>query len=448
MTLAYQPLDMLGMVDTKTGLIDRRIFSNEDIYQMELQQIFARSWNFMCHDSQIPNPGDFFMTYIGEDRVICVRDNDGNPQVLINSCRHRGNAVCRADEGHATSFMCTYHGWTYDLKGDLVGVPGFKEVYHEELDRENWGLIKGRAESYKGWIFGNLDLEAPSLYDYLGEVGRLGIDEVYARGDTQQVMGIQKWIIPCNWKFAVDNCWDFYHALITHSSALMSGWRSGYVVKPGEEEKQPGLGSAKTNSISVLGRYGHAIGGWGFDREGAENFNQGLVDQTWRDKPETHEMLGEVGLRAGSAHPNIFPNLWIFTGMSKASLRLPKGPTETEIWWFIFKNPDQTAERQDYLTKRVTIHDGPAGMFEQDDGENWGESTTGTRGVVSRRYPLHYGMNVGHGEIVEDETGPAHIDGSDNEHPQLWYYENWSKWMASQSWPELNAMQSEPEGYR
>ena len=129
--------DFLAMVDKDKGLVDRRIYSDSDIYQMELERIFARAWNFMCHDSQIPNPGDFFMTFIGEDRIIVVRDNDGLPQVLVNSCRHRGNAVCRAEEGHATSFMCTYHGWTYDLKGSLVGVPGFKEVYHDELDREN-----------------------------------------------------------------------------------------------------------------------------------------------------------------------------------------------------------------------------------------------------------------------------------------------------------------------
>src|SRR5690606_36494276 len=140
--------------------------------------------------------------------------------------------------GHATSFMCTYHGWTYDLKGNLVGVPGFKEVYHEELDRENWGLIKGRAEYYKGWVFATLDEEAPPLHEYLGEVGRMGIDQLVARGDTAVVGGIQKWIIPCNWKFAVDNVWDYYHAAITHSSSGMAGWRGGFIVKPGE----PGYG--------------------------------------------------------------------------------------------------------------------------------------------------------------------------------------------------------------
>src|SRR5215210_4156719 len=162
-----KPSEFLDMVNIEKGLVDRKIFSDEAIYQLELERIFARAWNFMAHDSQIPNPGDFFLTYIGEDRVIVVRDKDMQPQVLIKSCRHRGNAVCRAEEGHATSFMCTYHGWTYDLKGNLVGVPGFKEVYHEELDREDWGLIKAaQVGSYKGFIFATLDAEAPSFMDF------------------------------------------------------------------------------------------------------------------------------------------------------------------------------------------------------------------------------------------------------------------------------------------
>src|SRR5438874_3985058 len=135
-----RPDELLGMVNLKEGTVDRRIFSDQQIYELELERIFARAWNFMCHESQIKKPGDFFTTYIGEDRVIVVRDREGGVQVLLNTCRHRGNAVCRAEQGHATSFMCTYHGWTYDLAGNLIGVPGFKEFYHERLVREDWGL--------------------------------------------------------------------------------------------------------------------------------------------------------------------------------------------------------------------------------------------------------------------------------------------------------------------
>ena len=82
---------------------------------------------------------------------------------------------CRAEEGHATSFMCTYHGWTYDLKGALVGVPGSKEVYHEELDRKNWDLIKAaQMDSFQGFIFATIRPEVPSFQEYLGYVGRKG----------------------------------------------------------------------------------------------------------------------------------------------------------------------------------------------------------------------------------------------------------------------------------
>ena len=75
--------------------------------------------------------------------------------------------------------------------------------------------------------------EAPPLDEYLGDVGRLGIDILVAAGDTMVADGIQKWTIPCNWKFAVDNVWDWYHAEITHASALLGGWRFGEIAKDG-----------------------------------------------------------------------------------------------------------------------------------------------------------------------------------------------------------------------
>src|SRR6476660_5203496 len=253
--------DFLRMVDAEKGTVDRSIFSDEEIYQLELQRIFARAWNFMAHESQIPNAGDFFQTYMGEDRVVVVRNKEGGVNVLLNTCRHRGNAVCRADEGHATSFMCTYHGWTYDLKGKLVGVPGFKDYYHEDLNREEWGLVRARTESYKGFVFACLDESAPGLDEYLGDVGKMGIDQLVARGDTMVVGGVQKYTIQCNWKFAVDNVWDYYHAGITHASAGMAGWRGG-VVAPRVPQVNRTPNSMYT---SVIGYYGHTVGGPSFD---------------------------------------------------------------------------------------------------------------------------------------------------------------------------------------
>ena len=179
------------MRDAAKGPVDRRIYSDPDIYQLELERIFARAWNFMCHESQIPNPGDFFLNCIGDDRVIVVRDKEGGIQVLLNTCRHRGNAVCRAEEGHASSFMCTYHGWTYDLKGNLIGVPGFKEYYGQNFNRAKWGLIRAaQVDSYKGFVFANMDPEAPLLDAFLGDVGRIGLSLLAERGDMRVVDGV------------------------------------------------------------------------------------------------------------------------------------------------------------------------------------------------------------------------------------------------------------------
>ena len=434
---------ILSLVDADKGTVDRRIFSEQSIYELELERIFARAWLFMCHDSHIPNPGDFFMTFMGEDRVIVVRDNEGLAQVLVNSCRHRGNAVCRAEEGHSSSFMCTYHGWTYDLKGNLVGVPGFKEVYHEELDRENWGLIKAaQVDSYKGFIFATMDGAAPPLDQYLGDVGRMGLSLLAEKGDLKAVPGVQKYTIPCNWKLAVDNVWDWYHPQLSHASSNMAGYTFR---RPNDTQKRPGIaagGGMLPDHMVLLGEYGHAISGPRLTEE-TKKVLGGVpgIDESWRERPEAQRELGAVGIRS-RGHPNIFPSSWM-TG-NQISLRHPKGPWSTEIWWFTFLDPSAEEETYKAQRNRAGHTFGPAGMLEQDDGENWEQSTRGTRGVISQRYPLNYQMARGLGEVIDDETGPPHIETHVNEHAQLWLYRGWAEWMAAESWEELKANHTTP----
>ena len=112
---------------------------------------------------------------LGRDEYFVVRDNDGLPQVLINSCRHRGNAVCRAEEGHATSFMCTYHGWTYDLKGNLIGVPFRRGVKADgkvqggmpaDFDNAAHGMTRLRAVERNGVVWASFAHDAPSFEAY------------------------------------------------------------------------------------------------------------------------------------------------------------------------------------------------------------------------------------------------------------------------------------------
>ena len=147
------------------------------------------------------------------DRVIdprtmagaCPGYADESIAAFMNTCRHRGNKVCRADAGNAKSFQCPYHGWTYNVRGDLIGVPGHSDLYHGELDRRQWSLPRvAKVDSYRGMIFGTFDPGAPSLDEYLGDI-KWGIDMLFDQGDMKAVPGVTRWQMDVNWKFASDN---------------------------------------------------------------------------------------------------------------------------------------------------------------------------------------------------------------------------------------------------
>jgi phenylpropionate dioxygenase-like ring-hydroxylating dioxygenase large terminal subunit len=113
-----------AVLDPATGKIDRRIFSDQVVYDDEMEKIFGRTWLMIGHESLVPAADDFFHTYMGEDPVILTRDGHGRLHALLNMCRHRGNRVCRVDDGNAKRFTCTYHGWAYRNDGALEYVPG------------------------------------------------------------------------------------------------------------------------------------------------------------------------------------------------------------------------------------------------------------------------------------------------------------------------------------
>src|SRR5258706_10045611 len=164
---------LAGLVDGDRGLSSREIFVSEEIYRQELERVFARAWLLLGHESQVPRPGDFFVTSMGEESVILCRDAAGRIRVYLNSCRHRGMKVCRYDEGNTAEFQCPYHCWSYGTDGALVGVPFVKDANGPQLDRSRWGLIEvPHMENYKGLIWPTWDPDAPSFADSIGGCNR------------------------------------------------------------------------------------------------------------------------------------------------------------------------------------------------------------------------------------------------------------------------------------
>src|SRR5438552_6060408 len=149
------------VIDPDTGKIDRRIFSERRVYDDEMEQIFGRAWLMIGHESLVPAADDFFHTYMGEDPVILTRDGQGRLHALLNMCRHRGNRVCRVDDGNAKRFMCAYHGWTYRNDGTLEHVPGESQAYYDALDKVLPRSHPGPRRDLRGYRLRNLGQGRP-----------------------------------------------------------------------------------------------------------------------------------------------------------------------------------------------------------------------------------------------------------------------------------------------
>jgi phenylpropionate dioxygenase-like ring-hydroxylating dioxygenase large terminal subunit len=167
-----------------------------------MRKIFARSWVPVAHESEIPNPGDYVRRYIGGDACLVVRGDDGEINVLLNACTHRGMSLCRAEAGNTDRFMCPYHGWVFDKKGGFGGAPFERMMYGDILrsDPGRFALTHAQTGMLSGLVFANWDLEAESFEDYLGDF-KWYLDAVFNRTDSGlEVIGPpQRHIMKANW---------------------------------------------------------------------------------------------------------------------------------------------------------------------------------------------------------------------------------------------------------
>lgn len=397
MTSAPQARDRIApesLVRKEGAEVGISAFHDEGVYRVELEKIFAKCWLFLGHESQLRNPGDYITTRMGEDEVVLTRNSEGAIRCFLNSCRHRGPKVCRADQGNSRAFRCPYHGWTYDLDGNLVGVPRLRTAYHGELDRSGIKLIEvAQLDTVHGLIFATWDPDAPSLAEYLGDFMPY-LDLMLGRSEIgfEVIGGVHKWTIDTNWKIPAENfSGDQYHLSSTHASSVEVGLR---------------------NRVTELGHTVHVEGGHGFTREkGGAQQGTAAVSEYTEYVRRMQERLGEQNPDLAEFVPigvgSIFPNLSFMDGMRFLTLRQwqPMGPHRIDVNSWCLVDGALSAELKDAAMRQYILSFGPSGMFEQDDGEIWTSISAATRGVIAQRHAFDYTMGLGHEMPVEERTG-------------------------------------------
>ena len=211
----------------RRGMIPAHIYNDRELFELEKERLFSRSWMFVAHESEIPHQGDYVVRRVLDDSFIVTRDDTGRVRAMFNMCLHRGMQVCRAEMGNASNFRCPYHGWTYRNDGRLTGLPFHREAYggEEGFPRNDQTLLPApHLAVYNGLIFVNMDAHAQPLAEFLGDF-RFYLD-FYTKQSTLglQVRGPQRWRIKANWKIGAENfAGDMYHTPHTHASIVDIG---------------------------------------------------------------------------------------------------------------------------------------------------------------------------------------------------------------------------------
>jgi len=416
--------DLEQIVRPAEGLISRRIFADPEVYERELEQIFGRAWFFIGHESEIPERGDIVARQCGVDPVILVRDQAGVVRAFLNSCRHRGMRLCRADRDHATALRCPYHGWTYSTSGELLAASSEHHYGPGELDKAQLGLIPvARLGSYRGLVFGSWDPAAPSLEEWLGDM-RWYLDIIFGRTGEIEFVGVpQIWDVECSWKFATDNFTDNFHVYWTHQS----------LVELGMLPSDPDFASHGHMVTLDNGHILHFVQG-----PPMEAFQGlGLPKSLW---PRFAEHLSPAQARIAQAHGysagTMWPNFhWLQlvtagdtksepVGILNLRLEVPLSPTRTRMYsWFAIDKAAPAGYRKTSYETYVRCF-GPSGIFDQDDMENWEECTAAARGPAAKRYALHHKMGLARPtDATWAGPGIAYADSYGEMTQRAWYAE-------------------------
>ena len=336
------------------------VYTDPDLYAREQERIFRGPyWSYVGLECEIPKPGDYKRTFIGDRSVLVMRDKDGSIGAVENRCAHRGMQLCQEHLGNKPEIMCPYHQWTYDLKGDLIGVPFRRGVKGNggmpaDFELADHGLRKLAVTSRGGAIFASFGSPEP-FEEYLGPNLLPSFDRVFD-GRELKVLGYSRQLMPANWKLMFENLKDSYHASLLHVFLVSFGLNR--VDQPTRMLiDRTGRSSA---AMSWRGEQKHG--------EGTADMKSLIVDLKLND-PSMLDPVKEYK-EFTICVMTIWPNLIIQQQSNTLAMRqlVTRGPGNFELAWTFFGYADDDAAMTQRRLRQANLM-GPSGYVSMDDSE-------------------------------------------------------------------------------
>ena len=371
------------------------IYHDAEIYEQEMERIFrGPTWLFLGLECEIPNPGDYRTSWLGDTPVIYNRGQDGAVHCFVNRCAHRGAIVRRENYGNTDEHTCIYHRWCYDLEGNLIGVPFQRGVQGkggmaDDFDKTDHPLRKLRVGTYGGILFATFrGEEVETLETYLGPNHRSHLDRIMHK--PLKVLGYQRQLIAGNWKLYNENLRDQYHGSLLHE--FQSTFGIARITQNGGAKLDP--------------RHRHNISwseeGTDDEEEARRAYQDAKVKQgvlTLKDDSYIW-FVPEYDDGISISICSIFPNACVQQIRNSLATRQirPKGMDAFELYWTVFGYEDDDAEMTSHRLLQSNMI-GPAGLISMEDGEAV---------EIAHRAPLRDGDHCsviemgGGGEILTD----------------------------------------------
>jgi benzoate/toluate 1,2-dioxygenase alpha subunit len=365
--------------------VHRSAYRSPEIFQRERAEIWGRTWLYLGHETEIPNPGDFKTRTLGGRPLIFCRDSAGTVRAFLNACTHRGTILCRHTEGNAKHFQCFYHAWVFNNAGELAALPDDEAYPDVPAFKEAMALRHvARLAIHEGFVFIAFQPDGPELLEHLGRAAHfMSLTAQIGAEGMHTLPGVQLYSVKGNWKLAVENAMDGYHFAPTHNTFVGYLRETGF---PVTDEDQYAYDLGGGHGLLILTGHNGRIGMvW------EPRFGEAEKARTEHKLAEMRARLGEeraAEVASASRILYVFPNLLLFD-LEALTIRqlepVDYDRTDVRAWQYVEAGEDPAARA--LRLKTMVSFVGPGGLATPDDIEAYEsvqrgvEATAGLDGV-------------------------------------------------------------------